>query len=87
MTEPQGYEPAPEVMVSDAVPLGDLDRDQLDTIAAWAGNELDSIGRETSAAPLMVSTTDADIDEELTDLDSKAAERLSTMLKQWRQEG
>jgi Putative zinc-finger len=87
MTESQGYETVPEIMVSDAVPLSDLDRDQLDTIAAWAGSELASIARETSAAPVMVNTTDADIDEELTDLDTKAAERLSTMLNQWKQEG
>jgi hypothetical protein len=87
MKESQVYEPTAEVMIPDAVPLSDLDRDQLDTIASWAGNELASIARETSAAPVLVSTTDADIDEELSDLDTKAAERLSIMLDQWGQEG
>ncbi len=83
----QGYEPAPEIMVSDSVPLSDLDRDQLDTVSAWAGSELASIARETSAAPVMVNTTDTDIYEELADLNTKEAERLSTMLDQWGQEG
>jgi hypothetical protein len=87
MKESQSYEPAAEVMASDSVSLSGLDRDQLDTISEWAGSELASIGRETSAVPTLVNTTDADIDEELNDLDSNAAERLSTMLNQWGREG
>jgi hypothetical protein len=85
MAVSQGYEPTPEIMASDAVPLSNLDHDQLDTIAAWAGSELVSIGHE--AAPVMANAADTDIYEEITELNTKEAERLSNMLDQWEQEG
>ena len=85
VTVSQSYETTPEIMVSDAVPLSDLDHDQLDTIAAWAGNELVSIARE--AAPVMTNTADTDLYEEITELNTKEAERFSSMLDQWEQEG
>jgi len=86
MTVSQVYEPSSEIMVADAVPLGDLDHDQLNTIATWAGSEMVTIGQE--AAPVMANTADTtDLYEEITDLNSKEAERLSIMLDQWTQEG
>ena len=85
MTISQGSEPTSELMVSESVPLSDLDHDQLDTIAAWAGSELVSIAHE--AAPVMANAADTDIYEEITELNTKEAERLSNMLEQWEQEG
>jgi hypothetical protein len=85
MTASQGSEPTSELMVSDSVPLSNLDHDQLDTIAAWAGSELVSIAHE--AAPVMANAADTDIYEEITELNTKEAELLSTMLDQWEQEG
>jgi anti-sigma factor RsiW len=81
----QGYEPTQEIMVSDAVPLSDLNHDQLDTIATWARSELVSIAHE--AAPVMANTADTDLYEEIIELNAKEAERLSNMLDQWEQEG
>jgi len=85
MTVSQSYEPASEVMVADAVPLNDLDHDQLDTISTWAGDELFSIAHE--AAPVMANTADTDLYEEITELNTNEAERLSSMLDQLGQEG
>jgi hypothetical protein len=84
VTISQGFELAPEIMDSDAVPLSGLDHDQLDTVSIWAGSELASIAHE--AAPVM-NASDTDIDEELTELNTREAERLSSMLDQWEQEG
>ncbi len=84
-TVSQGHEPTAEIMVTDQVPLGDLDNDQLDTVAVWVGSELVSIAHE--AAPVMANTADTDIYVEITELNAKEAERLSHMLDQWEQEG
>jgi hypothetical protein len=85
MTVSQSYEPAPEIMVADAVPLSDLDHDQLDAISTWAGDELVSIAHE--AAPVIANTADTDVYEEITELNTNEAERLSIMLDQLGQEG
>ncbi len=84
----QGDEFAAEVLVADpvgTVHIRDLDRDQLDTVSVWASKELDSIAEE--AVPVMVNNSEADIYEELANLNAKEAEHLSTMLDQWEQEG
>ncbi len=85
VTVSQGYEPTSDIMVADAVPLNDLDHNQLDTIATWAGGEMISIAQE--AAPVMANTADTDVYEEITELNTKEAKRLSIMLDQWKREG
>ena len=85
VTVSQGYEPTSDIMVADAVPLNDLDHNQLDTIATWAGGEMISIAQE--AAPVMANTADTDVYEEITESNTKEAKRLSIMLDQWKREG
>ncbi len=75
----------PAVDPADTVHIRNLDRNQLDTVSTWANKELDSIAEE--AVPAMVNNSEPDIYEELANLDTKEAERLSTMLDQWGQEG
>jgi len=53
VTVSQNDEPAHEIMVSDAVPLSDLDHDQLATIATWARSELVSIAHEAATSPAL----------------------------------
>lgn len=80
-----GYEFADENTSAVGVPINALDRDQFDMITAWAGNELTLIARETEHS--QVNGADTDLDEELTELDSQAAKRLSSMLDRYKQEG
>ncbi len=88
ITAQRGGGSVDEVLAADSggtVSLNDLDGNQLETVSDWASKELASIGEETG--PVMVNSPDTDIYEELANLDTKEAERLSTMLDQWEQEG
>ena len=67
------------------VSVADLDQDDLSTIDSWAGSELASIAQE--AEPVLASSGDADIYEEIEDLNAQEVERLSKKLGQIRQEG
>jgi anti-sigma factor RsiW len=82
---PKGYDVSDEVIAAGGVPISSLDSNQLETVSAWAGNELASIAREAGHARGNVS--DTDIYEEMNELSAKEAEQLSTMLDQWGQEG
>lgn len=75
----------PAVDPADTVHIRNLDPNQLDTVSTWASKELDSIAEE--AVPVIVNNSEPDIYDELANLDAKEAERLSTMLDQWGQEG
>jgi hypothetical protein len=81
----QGYDLSDEPAVAGEVTISELDDDQLDTVAAWAGTELASFARE--ASPVMAGSSETDIVEELAELNAKEAERLSAMLDQWKEEG
>ena len=81
----QGFEFVDEAIVADDVHISALDHNQLDTVSAWAGNELASIADEVEHA--RVTASDADLDEELSELNAREAERLSTILDQWKEEG
>ncbi len=77
-----------ETLVADsggAVSMADLDGNQLETVSDWASNELVSIAEETG--PVMANNSDTDIYDELADLNTREAERLSTLLDQWEEEG
>jgi hypothetical protein len=81
----QTDEYAGETMAVGPISVDDLDRDELNTIDSWAGSELSSIAQE--AEPVLVTGQDADIYEEVEDLNAKEVERLSKMLAQAGGEG
>jgi hypothetical protein len=85
-----GYEISDAIMTadpsgSDPSQISELDRDELDTAATWAGNELASISREIEHG--MVNGADTDLYEELRQLNAREVELLSTLVDQWKQEG
>ena len=57
----------------------------LSTINTWAGAEISSIARE--AGQIVGNGRDADLDEELGDLNEREVQQLSEMLEQIRREG
>jgi hypothetical protein len=77
-----GYQSPPEPV---QIQISEFDRDELETAAAWAGNELASISREVEQG--MVNGADTDLYEELRQLNTGEVERLSTMIDRWKQEG
>jgi putative zinc finger protein len=80
-----GYELSEEIMAADPPQISELDGEELNTIASWAGAELASIAREIEHG--MMNGSDADLYEELRQLNAGEVERLSTMIDQWKQEG
>ena len=85
-----GYEISDAIMTadpsgSDPSQISELDRDELDTAAAWAEKELASFARELERG--MVNGADTDLYEELRQLNAKEVEQLSTLVDQWKQEG
>jgi hypothetical protein len=85
-----GYEISDALMAadpsgSDPSQISELDRDELDTAAAWAEKELASFARELERG--MVNGADTDLYEELRQLNAKEVEQLSTLVDQWKQEG
>ena len=70
---------------SDPSQISELDRDELDTAAAWAEKELASVARELEHG--MVNGVDTDLYEELRQLNASEVEQLSTLVDQWKQEG
>jgi hypothetical protein len=80
-----GYDLSYEIMTEDGAPAAALNHDELNTVTAWAGHELASIGREAEA--VFINHTGTDMYEELAELNSREAEHLSTMLDQYEQEG
>ncbi len=85
MPQSQEHEFADEIAATGSVSVADLDQDELSTIDTWAGSELASIAQE--AEPVLFSGRDADIYEELEDMNAREVERLSKMLAQIRREG
>jgi hypothetical protein len=80
-----GYEVSDATMPADPLHISELDPDELDTAAAWAEKELASFAREIEHG--MVNGADADLYEELRQLNAREVERLSTLVDQWEQEG
>ena len=85
-----GYEFSEEVMsadpsAADPAQISELDRDELDTAAAWAGNELASIAPEIERG--IANGVDTDLYEELRQLNAGEVERLSMIIDRWKQEG
>ena len=81
----QDHEVSDEIMVADSsdadtLHLRELDREDLNTVDTWAGKELASIAQDVDQS--MVLSSDTDINEELSELNSAEMERLSAMLTQ-----
>jgi len=79
------YEFIDETGNTESVSLSDLDNSELSTINSWAGAEISSIARE--AGQIVGNGLDADLDEELGDLNEREVQQLSEMLEQIRREG
>jgi hypothetical protein len=80
------YALSEDLMESRLVNLGDLGQDEANAIDTWTGKELTSIAQE--AEPVLVSSRNDDIDEDLGELNTTEIQRLSQLLDQWeKQEG
>ncbi len=80
-----GYEVSDEIVAADPAQISEFDRDELDAVASWAGNELASISQEIESG--MMNGSDTDLYEDVRQLNAREVERLSTMIDQWKQEG
>ncbi len=80
------YEFSDEIMTSDAVPGVGLDPDDLETAATWANTQLASLSDELARSPVN-GIIEADVNEELSDLNTKEIDRLTDKIEQWKQEG
>jgi anti-sigma factor RsiW len=82
---------APEYLVSggiladDSLAVAELTADQAEAVNIWAATELTTIGEEV--APIVATSTDMDISDDIADLNINEAEHVTDMLKQWKQEG
>jgi anti-sigma factor RsiW len=85
MPQSLGDESSDEAAATGSVSVADLDHTELSTIDTWAGSELAAIAQE--AEPVLGTGRDADMYEELNDLNAKEVERLSSMLGQIIPEG
>jgi hypothetical protein len=80
MVPSQGYEFADEIMPADPVHVAELSGDELITLDTWAGTALVSIAKETEQA--IGSVQDADIYEDVAELDAGEVEQLLKMIDQ-----
>jgi anti-sigma factor RsiW len=82
---PYEYE---EVLASEStegLDVASLTGDEVESMGAWAEKELAAM--TAGAGEVMANGSDADMYEELAELDGKALERLSTMIDRLRREG
>jgi hypothetical protein len=84
----RGYELADETVVADAdaVLMSGLDNDELEAVEAWAGQQLASLSPEMEHA-LVNSAGETDIYEELSELNAKEVDLLSSKIGDWEREG
>lgn len=81
----QEYESSGDIIAPNSVNVAELSQDEMDAVNTWAGGELTSIAQE--AEPVLASSRDTDLSEELAALNAKEMERLSKMIKQWKRGG
>ncbi len=72
-------------MPAEQVNVGELDRDELATIDAWAGTELASIAHETEQ--VLGNGQDSDVYDELPELNKRESEQLMQKIDQRMKEG
>lgn len=72
-------------IADDSLAVAELTSYQADAVNVWATTELTTIGREV--APIVATSTDTDISDDIADLNIHEAEHFNNMLKQWTQEG
>ncbi len=85
MPPAQEFEFAEEGMPAEQVNVGELDRDELATIDAWAGTELASIAHETEQ--VLGNGQDSDMYDELPELNKRESEQLMQKIDQRMKEG
>jgi anti-sigma factor RsiW len=83
-----GYELADEAVVadSDAVHMSELDSGELDAAEVWAGQQLASLSPEMEHG-LVNFAGETDIYEELSKLNAKEVDLLSSKIRDWKREG
>ncbi len=82
----ESYRASDEIMATDAEPVSELDPAELEAVGTWANTQMASLSEELANVPVSV-INDADIHDEIIELNAKQIKRLSDMLKQWEQEG
>jgi anti-sigma factor RsiW len=85
---PADESPYEEVLASEStegLDVASLTGDEVENMGAWAEKELAAM--TAGAGEVMANGSDADMYEELAELDGKALERLSTMIDRLRREG
>lgn len=75
------YEFADEIMATDTEPAGNLDSEELEIVGNWANTQLASLSEEVASMPVNV-INDADIPDQIAELDAAQIERLSSMIEQ-----
>ncbi len=80
------YEFSDEILASDDVSsVGGLDSEGLETASSWASAQLTPLSDELAHSPVS-SFFDADVNEELSELDTAEIERVADKIEQWREE-
>ncbi len=79
------YEFSDEILTSDDTSIGRLDSEELDTASTWASTQLASLSDELARSPVS-SFFDADVNEELSDLNTKEMEQVVDKIEQWKEE-
>ncbi|HUI45251.1 MAG TPA: zf-HC2 domain-containing protein [Nitrospirota bacterium] len=81
------YEFSDEMMAADnPLERGGLDPSEWETAAAWANAQLASLSDELARSSVD-GIFDADINEELSDLNAREIDHLANKIKQWKEEG
>jgi len=85
-SSPQEYLLSGGIAGDDFLTIADITTEQADAVNTWAANQLVSIGEEM--APVIATSTDAEISDEIADLNINETERFSDdILKHWKEEG
>ncbi len=79
------YEFSDEILTSDDASIGRLDSGELETASTWASAQLTPLSDELARSPVS-SFFDADVNEELSELNTKEIEQVADKMEQWREE-
>jgi hypothetical protein len=80
------YGNSDDIIVTEAAPVSELNPEELEAVGSWANNQLVSLSEELANTPVNI-ISEADIHDEIVELNTNQIERLSNMIKQWKQEG
>ncbi len=79
------YEFSDEILTSDDASVGRLDSEELETASTWASAQLTPLSDELARSPVS-SFFDADVNEELSELNTEEIEQVADKMEQWREE-